>query len=879
MRRLRALWKRMGVVFARRPDAEDFSAELESHLQMHIEENVCAGMPEREARRRALIRLGGLEQTRQAWREQNTIQFLEDIAADARYARRSLRRNPAFAITAVAVLALGIGINTAMFSVLYAALIRPLPYHSPDQLAMLWTTWPKKGQIEERSAYWNVQQWAAQSRAFAEIAMYDPTSEILTMADSAQKISAVNISSNFFSLLGVQPFRGRMFTSREAQERNQLAVVTYDFWQAHLAGSQNAIGAKIVLNGISYEVVGILPASFRFLGMNADVWEPYTTSPDWTQTARGGGSWFAVGRLRPDVTVEQAQAEMNTLAWRLDKELPSADENLGIGVTPLSLQVAGPKARLALWMLTGAVFCVLLIAITNVASLLLARGASREKEIAIRAALGASQARIFRQLLTESAVLAFMSGLAGLLIALTAIRLVMSFKLKGLDFVQSPTLNLQAMGCALGLCIFTGILVGLVPAITMVRRNLRFALQDGGRGSPQGAAPQGLRRALIVIEFALAIILVTGAGLLTRSLWAVENVHLGFTPDGVLSLQLSSPAIMATTSRTDFYNRILERIQSLPGIEGAGVIENLFTSTAPEQLVNTDADGGGAFEQVQFREDAVSPGFFNAIGCPLVRGRSFTAEDGLNPPAVAIVNDAMAKRLWPGRNPVGRRFRIGAANSSEPWLTVIGVVGDMRRRGLESEPTAQLFEPLGQDPPRLATLLVKTSSKDPLNAAQTIEAAVHQVEKFAPVYGVTTLENQLSALLIERSFQTWVITGFSAVALLLAAVGIFGLIHYSVSRRTQEIGIRIALGAQKQDIFRMVLGQGITLALIGIVIGAAAALALTRLMPSLLYGISATDPLTFITAVVILTLAAVVASFQPALRATRIDPLRALRTE
>lgn len=881
MRRLRAFWQRMRASIAGPADTEDISAELESHLRMHSEDNVRAGMPEQEARRHALIRLGGFEQARQAWREQNSIQALEHFVADVRYARRSLRRNPVFTTTSVAVLALGIGLNTAMFSILYATLFHPLPYRSPEQLAMLWTTWPEKGQNEARSAYWNILQWANRSRAFSGIAAYDPTSETLTTDASAEKISAANISPNFFSLLGVQPFRGRMFTAREAEDHEQLAVISYSFWRVHLAGSQNVIGTKLQLNGLSYQVVGVLPPSYRFPGENADVWEPYTTSPDWSplQNARGAGPWFAIGRLRPGATLEEAQAEMNTIARGLDREMPSADENPGIGVTPLSLQVAGGNTRLALWMLTGAVFCVLLIAITNVTSLSLARGASREKEIAIRAALGASHGRIFRQLLTESAVLAFISGLIGLLIAVAGIWLATSFKLKGLDWVRHPTLNLEALGCALGLCVFVGILVGLAPAATMVRRNLRLALQEGGRGSSKGAASQRMRRALIVVEFALAIVLLTGAGLLIRSLWAVENVHLGFSPDGVLSMQLSSPALMATARRTDFYNRILERIQSLPGIQGAGIIENLFTSTAPEQSVTTDAEGGGILKQIQFREDAVSPAFFSTIGCPLRRGRFFTSEDGLNPPATAIVNEAMAKRLWPGLDPIGRRFKIGAPSSSEPWLTVVGVVGDMRRRGLENEAAAQLFEPLGQDPPRLATLLVRTSSNHPSSVAHSVEAVIHQAEKSVPVYRVETLENQLGAFLIERSLQTWAITGFSAIALMLSAVGIFGLIHYSVSKRTQEIGVRIALGARKSDIFRMVLGQGVTLALIGIVIGAAVTLALTRLLTSLLYGVSATDPLAFISAVSILIITAVAACCQPAWWATRIDPMRALRTE
>lgn len=817
---------------------------------------------------------------KEPYRNRRAFDLVETIAHDLRYAWRTLRKSPGFAMTSVAVLALAIGANTAMFSVLNAVLLRPLPYRSPEQLAMLWSEVPNQSLREGRSAYWTVEQWRLQSKSFADIAFFDGVSETLTSADGAEKISGVRISPNFFPLLGIQPLHGRSFSRDEAEQQQRLALISHRFWQARFGGSLDAIGSSIQLDGRPSRIIGILPAGFQFAG-TADVWEPHTMFPNWEalRGARGSGFWSVVGRLRPNVTFEQAQAEMSAIARRLDEQLPAAERNRGISIVPLALQLTGPRSRLALWMLTGAVFCVLLIAATNVASLSLARSARREREIAIRVALGASGGRIVRQLLAESLTLAAISGLLGLLVGSAGIRLILAIMPAELPRLNEAGLDPQVLGWAFGLCLLTGIVVGLTPAITITRRNLRPSGHEGGRGVAGGVATRRVRRALVVTEFALAIMLLTGAGLLVRSLWSVESVNPGFRPERVLSMQLSTTSFRETVQRANFYNRVLEQIELLPGVESAGIIGDLFIGGNPEQLVTTEGNGQNISERLRFRRDEVSGGFFRSLGTPLLKGRFFSVEDGPDSPRTAIVNDLMARRLWPGRDPVGRRFKLGTGDAGEQWFTVVGVVGDMRRQGLESEPIPQMFEPLAQNPSRLATLLVRTSVDEPLKMVGTLEAAVRQVEKHVPIYGVTTLESRLGTFLAQRRFQTTLLIGFSIAALLMAAIGIYGLIQYSIAMRTHEIGIRIAVGAQAGQIFRMIIGEGLKLGLTGLVLGLLGALWLGQAGSSLLFGVTSTDPLTFITVSLLLTAVALAACFFPARRAMRVEPVEALRQE
>ena len=851
-----SLWN---LHFHRKTREEDLEEEVQAHLRMAAQERIEHGEASSEARTSAVREFGNVAVVKEVTRQMWGFGWLETLLQDLRYGLRQLRRNSGFAAVAILTLALGIGVNTAMFSVLNAVIFRPLPYRSPDQLAMLWTERPSQNLREGRSAYWNAELWRRQSESFTDMAFWDPVSMTLTTA-AAEHVSGVRVSPTFFGLLGVQPELGRTFSAEEAEQRQRLAVISHRFWQTRFAGPPEALGASIELDGLPYRIIGVIPERFQFAITGADVWLPHTTFPDWEarRTERGRGSWFVIGRLRPNVTFEQAQAEMNTIARRLDSQLPASERNLGVSVVPLSLQVTGPRLRLALWMLMGAVFFVLLIAGTNVASLLLARGAGRESEIAIRSALGASRGRIVRQLLAESLTLAAISGPLGLLVAWAGIHFILVLRPGDLARLNQVDIDLRVLGWALALCLLTGILVGLAPAITMVRGTWSVSAQEGGRSISVRFARGGIRRALVVTEFALSIILLVGAGLLIRSLWSVENVDPGFRPDLVLSAGLSTPASMGNAQRVNFYNLALEQIDSLPGVETAGIIENLFIHDIPEQTLTAEGSARTASERLRFRSDEVGGGFFKALGTPLLRGRFFSAEDGPNSPRVAIINEAMARRLWPGRDPVGRRFKFGPGDSESEWFTVVGVVGNMRRQGLEIEPIPQMFEPLAQDPSRLATLLVRTSRGDPLKLAGALLVAVQRVDKQVLVYGVATLENQLRDSLGQRRFQTSLLVGFAAIALALACVGLYGMMSYAVAQRTHEIGIRMALGAQKSDVLRMVVAQGLKLTLIGVGVGIVGAFGLTRFLSSLLYGVQPGDPPTFIAVSLILTAVALV---------------------
>lgn len=877
MSRAKAAAARIRGLFRRGRLERDLEEEVRFHLEMQAEDNVRVGMSTEEARRAAMRSFGAVEPMKEAYRERMTFALLETAARDARYAVRTLRRSPGFLAAAGTVLALAIGANTAIFSVLNAVLLRPLPYRSPEQLVLLWTEAPDRNLRQGRTAYWNVEQWLGQSRSFADMAVFDPASVSLTGAGEAEKIGVARVSPNLFALLGVQPLLGRAFTGEEAEQRQRVALISHRFWQTRFGGSRAALGSAVELDGAVSRIIGVLPPGFQM--PDEDVWEPHTLSPDWERRRglRGPGSWFVVGRLRPGVRVEEAQAEMTAVAGRLEELLPLSARNLGVSVTPLNLHVVGARSRLALWALAGAVFCVLLIAAANVASLSVARGVSRAREIAVRAALGGSRARIAGQLIMEGLILTALAGLCGTWLAVAALPLIRVLGPAGLPRLNEASLDGRVLSWALAVSLLVGLAIGIAPAVTLLRRSLRPAIESGGRGATGGAAAHALRRVLVVGECALALMLAAGAGLLVRSWWRIGKVDPGFRPEGVLCLQVSTPASMTAAQRVNYHDRVVEQVEALPGVERAGIVSNLVITNSPEQAVT--AEDGGAGGSLRLRSDEAGEGFFQAIGARLLRGRFFSARDGHGAPKVAIVNEAMARRLWPGRDPLGRRFKLGVRDSASPWLAVIGVVGNMRRQGLENEPVAQMFEPLAQNPPRLATLVVRTPAEDPLRIAGAVQAAVRQVEKHAAVYGVETLEQRMGAFLSERRFQTGLLIGFSVVALLMAAVGIYGLVQYSVAARTREIGIRMAVGAQGREIFRMVLGEGLKLSLAGLGLGVVGALWLGRAGSSLLFGVQAWDPLTLTAVSALLAGVAAAACCLPARRAMKLEPVAALREE
>ena len=874
MTRLRIFLSRLWAIGRSRQRDRAIDDEISGHLAEATEEYVRRGLSLEEARRAARRSFGGVTQAKEVYRQVRSFMWLEDVWRDSRHGLRTLRKSPAFTAAAAATLALAIGANTAMFSVLNAVLLRPLPYRAPEQLAMLWTEDPTQNLREGRSALWSVEQWRSQSQSFADMATFDSVSMTLAADDGAEQIVGASISPNLLPLLGIQPALGRSFSADEAEQQQRLVLISHRFWQARFGGSLDALGATLVLNGVPRQIVGILPADFEIAMVAADVWVAHASRQD----ARGPDTWFVVGRLRPAATFDQAQEEMSTVARRLNDQLRANERNRGITVVPLTLYMVAPQSRLALWILGGAVFCVFLIAAANVTSLSLARSVTRAREIAVRAALGASAGRIVRQLLTESVLLAAVSGLIGTLLAFVGIRLIRAFGPPTIPRLNETGLDLRVLGWILAISALAGILVGLAPALATLRRNLRPAGEEGGRSVTGGVAAGRIRRALVVAEFALAIVLLVGAGLLVRSWWYVNRVDPGFKPERVVVVELTAPASFdIPAQRAGLYDRVLEQIRAIPRVENAGIIGDLFIGNSREQIVTVERDEGTVSERLRFAGGEVSPDFFKAIGTPLLRGRFLSIWDGPGGTPVAIINDAMARRSWPGQDPVGRRFKLGPQDSDRPWFTVVGVVADMRRQGLEREPFPQMFVSLAQNPPRSVDLFIRTSVDDPLTMAADIRAAVRRVEKNAPVYGVAPLEQQLGTYLAQRRFQTSLLTGFSIVALLMAAVGIYGLIQYCIATRTQEIGLRMAVGAQSSDIFRMIIGEGLTICLTGLALGLAGAWWLGRAGSALLFGVTASDPLTFTAVSLLLTVVALAACYFPARRAMTVDPLAALR--
>ena len=804
----------------------------------------------------------------------DTVRGMTGLGQDLRYALRGLRRNPGFTAAAVLTLALGIGANTAVFSVLNAELLRPLPYQSPEQLAMLWTEVPTQGLREGRSAYGDFADWRAQTRTFADLAAFEPTRSTLSSAEGMEQISVTRVTPNYFSLLGVQPSHGRVFTADEAAERQRLALISHNFWQTRFAGSIGAIGSTIVLDRQPSRIIGIMPAEFGLGG--ADVWEPQTLFSNWDalQTARGTGPWFVVGRLQPGTTLQQAQAEMTAIARRVAAQAAGTAPQ-GISVVALDHHVTGSRTRSALWMLTVAVSFVLLIAVANIAGLSIARSAGRDREIAIRSALGATQVAIARQLIMESVTLAVVAGCAGVAVGYAGIRVILALQPAGLARLGDVAFDSATMGWAMALTLLSGVLIGLAPAFNATRRNLKPAFQEGGRGASSGTAVRNIRRALVSAEFAMAIVLLVGAGLLTRSLLNVQHVDPGFKSERVMLLALASPVTPSVAQRVDYFERARARAAAIPGIERAAIASEFFIGGNAEQSVTVEGSTRGP-ERVRFRSDEITPEFFETVGTSLVKGRTFTPVEGTNGPRVAIINEAMARRLWPGEDAVGRRFKVGAPDS--PWFTVVGIAADMRRQSLELDPLPQMFEPLAQNPSRLVMLVVRTST-DPRQMMATVQSAVRQEMKDAPVYGVTTLEDRLGMLGAQRRFQTSLLLAFAVIALVLASVGVYGLMRYTVTTRMREISIRMAVGAQRSDIFRMILGEGLSLSFAGLLLGLVGAAWLGHFLSGLVFGIAPSDPPTFVFVSVLLTLVAAAACYIPARRAARIDPATALKYE
>jgi putative ABC transport system permease protein len=804
----------------------------------------------------------------------------DEMFQDLRYGVRMLIKHPSFTVVAVLTLALGIGANITIFSVVNAVLLRPLPYPDADRLVYLWSEAPAQNIRERASTYGNVTDWREQNKSFEDVAVFDPTVVTLTGAAEPEQVMSVRASANYFPLLGVAPMLGRTFTDDEEQQKVRVVVLSHGLWQRRFGASPDILGQTLEIDGVSSQVIGVMPEHFRS-GKETPIWEPHTLFPDWQaqKAQRGTGSWQVVGRLKPQVSLAQAQTEMSAIAQRLEQAYPEANKGLGVNLVPLQLQYTGSNVRLALWMLFGAVALVLLIACTNVANLMLARGIAREREMAIRQALGAGRMRLLRQLLTESALLSLLGGAVGLLIASWGIRALLSFSPPNIRNLDSVTVDTRVLAFTTVVALLTSLLFGLAPALKISQTQPGAALKDG-RSASGGISGRRLRSLLLITEFSLAVLLLAGAGLLLRSFSKLQAVDPGFDPAGVLLAQLT-PARNGTADQWRvFYQQLSERIAALPSVEAAGLTSEIFIGGNPDGLITIEGASpeAAATARIPFRRDVISEGLFETLRVPLRKGRFFNAQDHQAAVPVTVINETMARQFWPGEEALGKRFKLGPAQSTNPWLTVVGVVGDMRRQSLERQPIAQIFRPYLQSSERRLILLIRTTG-EPTQLASLVRNEIRALDKTVLVNGVATLESQLDQRVAERRFQTWLLALFSALALLLAAIGIYGLIHQSVALRTREIGIRLALGAQSRDVLRLIVRQGMSLAFCGVGIGLLAAFGLTRVLTGLLYGVTATDPTTFIAAPVLLLLVALLACYLPARRATKVDPMVALRHE
>jgi putative ABC transport system permease protein len=804
---------------------------------------------------------------------------MEILLQDLRYGVRMMLKSPGYTLLALLALALGIGANSAIFSVVNSIMLRPLPYNNPDRLVTVWENHKAKGGPERE---WTnpptFNDWREQNQSFEFMAAYTGWAPTLTGQEEPERIVGQAVSHSMFQVLGTEPFLGRSFRVEEdRQGTEKVVVLSHRLWQRRFGSDKTFVGRTIALNGESYTVLGIMPEGFKFPGRpNVDIWTPLEPVIG-NSCGRGCYTIRVIGRLKPGVSLEQARSEMGTIANRLAQQYPESNKEVGITIAGLHDQLI-EDTKPALLVLLGAVAFVLLIACANVANLALARAATREKEIAIRLAIGAGRWRLIRQLLTENLLIALIGGGAGLLLAFWMVDLLTKFSPTNTPRLEEIGIDWQVLGFTIGISILTGLIFGLIPATQATSPDLNESLKEGDKGSRTGPKSGRIRNLLVVTETSLALILLICAGLLMKSFLSLQRVDPGLNPNNVLTMSLSLPrsSYPERSQLVAFYNQLLERVKSTPGVDSTGV-----ASTIPLGGSHTDTsfliEGRAKSEQDNLAAwySSVSPDYFRSMGMRILKGRQFTEQDTEKALKVIIINETMAKRYWPGEDPVGKRLKF---ESGENWREIVGIMADVKEFGLDTDARPSLYFPYDQQAARSVSLVVRTTS-DPSKVAGGIRKEIWSIDKNLAISNQTTLEEMFSDSISIPRFIMLLIAIFASLALILAAVGIYGVISYMVAQRTHEIGIRMALGADRGDILRMVLGQGMKLALIGIILGIGGAIALTRIMSSLLYGVNATDPVTFIGVSFLLAAVALMACYIPARKATKVDPMVALRYE
>jgi len=875
-------------LLCRKQVERELDEELRYHIERQTEQSIRLGMDLEEARSAARKAFGGVEQAKERSRDVRGLRWLDDLWQDLRYGVRMLLKSPTYTLIVVITLALGIGANTAIFSIVNGVLLRALPYNDPEGLVMLWANRPQLqaqlGLEDFPVTAADFVDWREQNQVFEQMAAMRPQSMNLTGSGEPELLAGVRVSASLFSLLGVSAVAGRAFLPEEDKAgARRVVLLSYGLWQRRWAGSPQIIGQTIRLENEAYTVIGALPSDFNYPRKGEfpayfesfgklELYMPIAFTPEELNN-RERGYLAALGRLRPGVGIERAQAEMDGIARRLTEQYPRTNTDKGVRLAPLHWQVVG-KAHRALLVLLGAVGCVLLLACANVANLMVSRAVGRASEIAVRAALGASRMRIVRQMLTESLMVALAGGALGLLLAWLGVKLTPAISPGYLPRIEDIRLDASVAGFTFIVSLLTGIIFGLLPALQASRLDINETLKDGGR-SAAVEPRRRLRSFLVAGEVALAFVLLIGAGLLLKSFVRLVEVDPGIDPNRVLTMDILLPrAKYSLVERAAFFQRVLDRVRTLPNVEAAGAVTPLPLSGAHSSTAFS-IDGRPPSPGQSFRAGRrwASPDYFKTLRIPLRTGRLLAESDGAETPLVVVINEALARRYFANESPLGKRLAFDST-----WREIVGVVRDVKYSGLEEEAGPEFYMPMAQVPPVFMTLVVRANG-DPAPMASAIRAQVRAEDKDQPVSNIRTMEQLLANSIASRRFNMLLLSVFALAGLTLACLGLYGALSYTVTQRTREIGIRMALGAQTNDVLNMLLAQGMKLALAGLLIGLAGALALTRLLKTLLFGVSATDPIIFLQIALLLAFVALLACWIPARRAMKIDPLMALKRE
>ena len=873
-------------LFRKRALDNQLDSELRFHVEQQTADNVAVGMSPTEARRRALAQFGGVEYVKEECREARGTHFVETLLQDLRYASRMLHKSPGFTVVAVLTLALGIGANTAVFSIVDAVLLRAFRYPHPEQLVLVFDAPAKQPDALSAISYRDFRECREQNRVFSEMAgnaFHDLT---LTGAGEPSIVNTAAVTPEIFSLLNAKPLAGRTLLPDDGKMgAAPVAIVSENLWRSRFGSNPKLIGQSISLDMRAFTVVGILPASFHYPdgAPRQDVWIAAAQDPLFGPLLLRPGvrALGGIGRLKPGISVAQAQADMDTLGARLAKEFPAQDSGFTIRIQPYRQAVVG-NVKSALLILLGAVGLVLLIACANIANLLLSRATSRAGEIAVRIALGAGRARVIRQLLTESALLGLLGGVAGVLLAAWSVWIIRPLLPAEVTQINSIHIGGSVLVFALALSLAAALAFGLAPALLATPSNLQTNIKEGSAHAGQRGG-QRLRNCLAVAEISLAVVLLVAGGLLIRSFAVVTKVNPGFDPKNVIEAEISLPQFQYSTPQqwTTFSNELLARLHAQPGLQDSALaaplpMDRQGEATFAFSIVGNPPLPPGKSNTADYA--TVSPDYFRVMRIPLLRGRFFSEQDSPSNPKVALISETLARRYFPNQEPIGKQMKFGFPPNSDVSREIVGIVGDVRDESLGRKPGPMMYVPFAQAPLYGGEVVVRTSLGTS-SVAAGIRQATHAIDKDLPVTDIESMPEALGESVSQERFRTYLLGSFSAIALLLVAIGIFGVISYSASQRTHEIGIRMALGAQRRDVLLLILGQGAKLALFGLGLGVVVAFLLTRLMRSLLYGVSAADPVTFSAVTIVLLGVALLACYIPARRAMRIDPMAALRYE